>query len=342
MDRTRKNKLFYGALILLGLWVAIHYFLPLALPFILGALLALAAEPLVQVTHKQLNIRRSYCAGFGVLVTLGLLTGLAVLLGSAAFREVTVLTGKLPDMQNTAKQGLGQLHRLLDSAVEKSPDNLKGLLRQVVNTSFTDSTALMDRVAAQIPGALTGVLSIIPKGTLTVFTGILSAFMISARLPQLKEKLPASWREKYLPALARLRRGFWGWLKAQLKLMAITATVLTLGFLVLGVDYAPLVAALIALVDAVPILGTGTVLLPWALVCVLQKNTALALGLLSLYLLALTVRTVLEPRLIGKQLGLDPLLTLVAFYVGFSLWGFLGMLLAPVLATAVGTIAKGK
>lgn len=320
----------------LALWLGVKYLLPVLLPFILGGALALAAEPLVRLTGRR--IKRPVAAGIGVCTTLVLALGALALLGSLAVRELESLSHRLPDIQQTVTK----LHSWLDKTAARAPEGLRGFLQQTVDAAFSSQSSVAEPVAEKLPKILTDFLLWLPRGAVTLFTALVSAFMISARLPQLKEKLPASWREKYLPALARLRRGFWGWLKAQLKLMAITATVLTLGFLVLGVDYAPLVAALIALVDAVPILGTGTVLLPWALVCVLQKNTALALGLLSLYLLALTVRTVLEPRLIGKQLGLDPLLTLVAFYVGFSLWGFLGMLLAPVLATAVGTIAKGN
>lgn len=346
MDRTRKNKLFYGALILLGLWLGYTYLLPLLLPFLLGFLLALAAEPLVQLSSSKLGIKRSYSAGFGVLVTLALLTGFTLLLGSAAFREVTVLTGKLPDMQNTAKQGLGQLHRLLDTAVEKAPDNLRGLLQQIVNASFTDGTALMDRVSAQIPGALTGLLSAIPKGTLTAFTGILSAFMISARLPQLKASvnswLPENWKENWLPALRHLRSGIWQWVKAQSKLAMVTWGVLGIGLTLLGVSYGILWGGLIALIDAVPILGTGAVLVPWAIISFLQGKTLMGLGLLAIYGIASLLRSVLEPRLVGKHLGLDPLLTLVCFYVCYRLFGFWGMVLSPFLAVILAKLKKSK
>ena len=204
----------------------------------------------------------------------------------------------------------------------------------------------MEQVTQRLPGALTGVLSWLPKGTLTLFTGLLSAFMISARLPRLRKKvqswLPSSWEEKYLPALRQLRHGLWGWLKAQLKLMLITWGIVGLGLMLLRVDYGFLWSGLIALVDAVPILGTGTVMVPWALISFLQGKFVFGIGLLGIYAVALTVRTAVEPRLVGRHLGLDPLVTLVAFYAGFTLWGFVGMLLAPVLAAAVGTVINQK
>ena len=87
--------------------------------------------------------------------------------------------------------------------------------------------------------------------------------------------------------------------------------------------------------DALPVLGTGTVLVPWSLVCLLQGDTVRGIGLLGVYAAASLTRSVLEPRFIGRQLGLDPLVTLLAMYAGYRLWGLAGMILAPLLAVTV-------
>ena len=87
-----------------------------------------------------------------------------------------------------------------------------------------------------------------------------------------------------------------------------------------------------------PVLGTGTVLIPWSMVCFLQEDTFRALGLLGIYVFISLLRSVLEPRFVGKQLGLDPLVTLIAIYAGYRLWGLPGMLLAPILAVAATQI----
>ena len=122
---------------------------------------------------------------------------------------------------------------------------------------------------------------------------------------------------------------------AQMKLLGITYLLLTLGLFLLGVEYAPVWALAVAAVDALPILGTGTILVPWSLVCLLRQERAKALGLLGLYAAAALSRSFLEPRLVGRQLGLDPLVTLIALYTGFRLWGLLGMFLMPMLAITV-------
>lgn len=344
MEKVIKSKWTLAALVVLGLWLGIRYLLPVVLPFLLGGALALAAEPLVRLASRKLN--RPLAAGLGISGTLVLMGCVVVLLGALAVKELSILTQELPDVQATARNGIARVHSWLDRAVQQSPESVRGLLQQTVDSAFSGQTSPVKSVAEQIPEKVTDVLMWLPRGAVTIFTALVSAFMISARLPKLKEKLrtalPQNWREKYLPALGHIRRGLWGWLKAQLKLMGITWGILSIGFLLLNVDYGFFLAALIALVDAVPVLGTGTVLVPWSLVCFLQGNTALGIGLLGIYGVALTVRTVLEPRFVGRQLGLDPLLTLVAFYTGFTLWGFLGMLMAPVLAAAIGTVAKQK
>ena len=93
-----------------------------------------------------------------------------------------------------------------------------------------------------------------------------------------------------------------------------------------------------AVVDAIPILGTGTVLVPWALVSLLQKESLKAIGLLCTYGAAAITRTVLEPKLVGRHLGLDPLTTLIALYAGYRFWGVLGLLLTPILASAAKSL----
>ena len=171
--------------------------------------------------------------------------------------------------------------------------------------------------------------------------------MISARLPDLKKRLrsslPPAWHETYRPMLKEMKQAVLGWLSAQLRLVGITFLILLAGFFVLQIPNGPVWAALVCLVDALPVLGTGTVLIPWSLVSFLQEDSLRAVGLLGIYTVVSLVRSVLEPRLVGKKLGLDPLITLTAMYTGYCLWGILGMLTSPLLAvTLVQVLRAGK
>ena len=133
-----------------------------------------------------------------------------------------------------------------------------------------------------------------------------------------------------------------GWLLAQTKLMGLTLLILLSGFLLLRLPNAPLWALGIALVDAFPVLGTGTILLPWSLFCLLQRDTAQAIGLLGIYATITLSRSLMEPKLLGRHLGLDPLATLMALYIGYKLWGIGGMILAPLLAVTALQLVPEK
>lgn len=346
MEKIWMKRLLYILLAILGIRLAMRYLLPIAVPFLLGTLLALAAEPLVHFASQRWKIPRSWASGAGIGLTLVLLLTLAGILGAVAVKELGAAASRLPDMADTAAHTLGRMRGVLVETAQKAPESIRPLVTQTVENAFPDNGELVQTVTDRVPGVMADLIAWLPRGALGIFTGILSAFMISARLPKLKaavaNRLPESLREKYLPMLRQIRKGLWGWLKAQLKLMVITWVILGVGLSLLGVELGIAWAGVIALVDAVPVLGTGTVLIPWALVCFLQGRLTRAAGLLMTYAVALTVRTALEPRLVGKQLGLDPLVTLAAFYAGFVLWGFWGMLLSPVLASAIGTAFRQK
>ena len=322
--------------VVLAIWLVLRYLLPLTTPFLLGAILALLAEPLVRVFQRRLHLSRGLSSGIGVSITL-LLTVLIVITACAfLLRELGELAGVLPDLEDTAANGIASLEGYFLSLAANTPDNVSTLLTRGVENLFSGSSRVLDQISSRLLDLASNILKGLPDSALGLGTWILASFMTSVRLPQikafLKNQLPGRWRETYLPALQQLRHTLSGWLIAQLKLAGITFTILTLGFLVLQIPYAPLWAALISLADALPVLGTGTILVPWSLVCFLQGDTLQAVGLLGIYATAALMRSILEPKLIGKQLGLDPLITLMALYAGYHLWGIFGMLLAPLLA----------
>lgn len=322
-------------------WLALRWCLPVVLPFLIGSTVALAAEPAVKLCAEKGKLPRSVAAGIGVSVTLLLLVGVVSLAGMLTVKELGVLAKALPDMGQTAQRGILLLEDSLISAADRLPDGIRSLATGTVLELFDGGSALVGQLSRKVPDMLTSVLGWIPDGALGLGTGVIAGFMISVRLPQLRQYLqnglPEIWYDRYLPAVRRVRQALGGWLKAQLKLALLTCGVLAAGFLLLRIPYGVLWAVPVALVDAVPMLGTGVVLIPWALVVFLQGKTVMGIGLLLLCAVTMILRRILEPKLVGKQLGLDPLLTLVFLYAGYRFWGFLGMILAPLLAAAVKT-----
>lgn len=335
MSEPLLRRILQAGLVLAGIWLGLRYLLPVALPFLFGGALALLAEPAVRFGCRQLKLRRWLSVGVFVSLSLVLLLCLLSLLGALLLRQLGQLAGDLPDVQQMADQGITLLRDWTLSLARQLPPGLCNALSRGVQALSVSGSAVMEQVTGQLPGVLLGILGSLPEGVLGIGTGILSAFLISGRLPwlrqQLRQRTPPSWKQ----ALGRVRKALGGWLRTQLLLMSITYALLTLGFLLLGLPYGPVWALLIALVDAVPMLGTGTVLLPWALIELLQQRPWTGAALLGLWGCCAVLRNVLEPRLLGKQMGLDPLVVLFSMYAGYRFFGFWGLLLAPVLAAAV-------
>ncbi len=333
------KKAFLILLALGGIFLAIQFLLPFLFPFILGALLALAAEPGVRFLTTRLRLPRAAASGIGVGAVFAVICAVLTLLVGLALRELRVLAGILPQMELTARSGLEALQLWLLNLSERTSPGIRSLLQRNVNALFSDGTAMLDGIARQALSMAGSFLTQLPDGALGIGTAVLAAFLTSAELPHIRQwvrtKLPRKPIQSAAEFLTRLRVTAGQWLIAQLKLISVTCLLLTAGFFLLRIEYAPLWAMVVSLVDALPILGTGTILVPWSLICLVQHDTARAIGLLGIYAAASLTRSMLEPRFVGRQLGLDPLVTLISLYVGFRLWGIAGMMLAPLLVITV-------
>lgn len=325
-------------------WLGLKYLLPIVFPFLLGVLLALAAEPMVR--HLSKKIPRPAAAIVGVAATLFLVCVVLFFLIALLVREIGLLARALPDLGQAAQGGLHALEGFLLRLTSKTPDGVAPLLSQAVSGFFSNGNAIVDQLLQRLPSVATSLLGWIPGSAIALGTGILSGFMVSVRLPAIKSRLrrlrSAEYLKQYLPVLRQVRSALAGWLKAQLKLILLCFLIVGSGLFLLKVPYALVWGFLIAFVDAIPILGTGTVLLPWSLVCLLQGQSVKAIGLLGIYVVAVLSRSILEPKLVGKHLGLDPLITLGALYAGFQIWGIPGMLLSPMLCVVLLELVRAK
>lgn len=330
--------------IALGAWLTMRLFLPLLFPFLLGGALALGAEPMTAFLSARLRLPRSAASGLGVTAAFCLLTLLILLLCALILRELAALMSILPSLEQSLSGGLSALSDWALRLASGIPGKLGNLAQSGIRDFFSGSSRLLEQSFRFVLGLTGGVLRQVPGSALVLGTAVISSYMISVRLPRIRSwirsKVPNERIRRFWESVNRLKSALFGWLKAQLKLMGITFLVLTAGFLLLRVPNALLWAAVVALVDGFPILGTGTILLPWALVSFLQNNIPRALGLLSVYAVISLTRSILEPKLLGRQLGLDPLVTLASLYAGFRLWGFGGMILAPMLAVTAAQLIR--
>ena len=187
----------------------------------------------------------------------------------------------------------------------------------------------------RLPVLLAAFAAALPRFFLGAATSVLAIYFTSSSLPELRGLIRSVCSPRAQKNLARARAGLTAslarWLRAELTLCLITFTLLLAGLSFLRQPYALLLSFLITLVDALPVFGVGTVLIPWAIIEIIFQNVPKSIALLILYLLAFTLRSALEPRLLGAQAGLPPILSLLAMYLGFCSMGVVGMVFFPFL-----------
>lgn len=328
-------RLLWVGLILAALWAGLRWLLPLAAPFLLAAALAWLMEPAVRFLSVRCRLPRRLAAVLCTLAAAGLAVGGAALLLWRLWYELTQLAGRLPallsKLDGLAQQAESWLYRLFVAL----PDQLREPARQATEALGQSLLALPGWLGEAVVSRAVQGLSGLPSAGLFLFTAFLAAYFFSAGKPGLRAAFAQ------LPPLWQTRLGRWkqvtvqavgGWLRAQGLLVLATFTQVAVGLLLLRVEPAILLAGLTALVDALPIFGSGAVLLPWGLWALLSGDYPLGLGLFALYGLVTLVRSLLEPRLVGQRAGLPPLAALISMYAGFRLFGVAGMILAPLAA----------
>jgi len=323
----------------LGAWLLLRILGPVLLPFLIGLLPALAADKASARLQSRIRSPRSVTAAICVGL-IYILFFLAVwLLGSVLFRELEGFFRTLPALAGSLSLPVQRLEESLLRLASRFPDGIGAALEQWTKDFFRSGAGLGSKLYDKVFTLASGFLKKAPDIALFSLTALLSGFFLAAELPELRQlwekKAPASWQTKWTLATEKLKGTLFCWLKAQGKLMLITFLVLTAGFLILGLDYPLLFGIVIALIDALPVLGSGLILIPWSLTQFLAGNAFCGVGLLCVYGAAALIRTAMEPKLLGKQMGLDPLLTLLALYAGYRFFGILGMILFPMGAMFV-------
>ncbi len=337
----------FGVLLLVGL----RWLLPVALPFLLGWAIAACLRPLAAKLSAFLHLPRGLCAAVLLFLTL---SGIILLTGAALRRLFYELQGLLSRLLESGAFATGAssfdvlgflTDRMGISALIDRAENYP-LLRDRVNAMLYEALkGLVTAMSAELPHAAARILSAMPSVLLFTAITVIAGFYFcvdSANLTRtLNALLPVSIRSRLPAWRAHVRRFSWKYARAYLLLLLCIFSALLLGLLLLGVEYAFLIALLTAAVDLLPVLGVGAVLVPWAAIELIQRNFPLGIGLLVLYLAVSVLRQILEPRLVGKSIGLHPLLTLAAGYAGFRSFGFLGMLLGPILLALLKTLFRG-
>ncbi len=319
-------------------YLFLQYALPLLLPFLLAFAVSWMIRPVAHKISKKTHLPRGLCSVLLLLVVFGL-GGWGLWAGSVRLIaelgnlvERLLSDGGIFDAMDSLMlwaEGIGARFGLFSASEEGSAQAFYDGVMQMVGNMLSSLAARLPELAASLFSALPSVLFFLVVSVVACFYFCTDEGSVTHSLGSF---LPRAWQQKMPHIKKNLRDVLRKYVKAYGILLILTFALLLVGFWILQVEYAFLLAFLIALADLLPIIGVGTILIPWGIIMLLQKNFYLGFGLLILYLVISLIRQVAEPKVLGKSLGLHPLLTLFATYVGFSLFGLLGMILAPIVA----------
>ena len=326
--------LLYGALAVGGSWLLLRFLLPWLAPFLLAFVLAGILERPVAALQRRGLPRPAGAAA----MSLGLLGALSWALAELAGRGLAALerlAGQTPRLVEGLSRGLTALEEKLLCLLSPAPGELSQELRTALEGVGALLYALPERLSRLVLELLGRAAQNSPNVLLFAVTAGIGTYFLSASFPKTRAFLLAQLPERVRARLEELgedlKASFGGLLRTQLMLMAMTFFELLLAFLLMKIPGAPGLAAITALVDALPVFGAGTILLPWAAGCLLLGELRRGLGLALCWALVTLLRSCVQAKLLGDQIGLDPLASLLSIYVGWQLGRVWGMLLCPLL-----------
>ncbi len=319
-------------------WIAVKFVLPAAAPFAAALAIAAVMEPAVRFLCRR-GLKREAASGACTLALLALLAGGVYALATHGARLARSLAAEAPELLSRASRTVERLLERMESAAPDVPPELENWAGAALSALATSVAELPAWASSHIVSALSSAAAGAPGLLLFAISCGVGVYFISASLPDIQSaldrRLPESWQRRRRRLWEGLRFTVGRYLRAQVVMAAITFAEVLPGLWLLGVERAALISLAIAVIDALPVFGAGAVLIPWAAAALLLGDTPLGLGLLILWGVVTLVRNCVQAKLLGDQLGLHPLVTLMAIYAGWRLASVAGMVLFPMAALLV-------
>ncbi len=323
--------------------LALIYVLPKAVvffsPFVAGWIIALIAGPLVRFFEEKIKLKRKIGSAFVIVAVIALVVLLIYLIGAQLASQLTGLIGALPEMWAGMEADLEDIGSRLDVLLSKIPGDTQVKLSDFTNLIEGYIGEFFEKMGSPTIAAAGNLAKSLPSIFIGVIMALLSSYFFVAERQLLNEwfqrHMPESVLSRYRMIRHSLVRSVGGYLKAQLKIEIWMYLLLLIGLGVLGVNYFGLIALVIAFLDFLPFLGTGTVLIPWALIRFLTADYKVTIGLLVIWGVGQLARQLIQPKIVGDSIGVPPLPTLFLLYIGYKVGGVVGMIVAVPLGLLI-------
>ncbi len=329
-------------IILLLIIFALPKVLVFFMPFVIGWIIALIASPLVRFLEERLKLKRKASSAFVIIVVIALVVLVLYLVGAKLADEVVGMINSLPEMWAAAENDVASIGQNFSAIINRLPQDLKTSVVNVMSEVDTYVGDLLGQISSPTIAAVGNFAKRLPSIIIATIMALLSAYFFVADRAGINEWLrnhaPKSVLARYDMMRRSLVKSVGGYFKAQLKIEVWMYLLLVIGLSVLKVPYAALIAIVIAFLDFFPFFGTGTVMVPWAILKILSSDYKMAIGLLIIWGVGQLARQIIQPKIVGDSIGVPPIPTLFLLYIGYKFGGVIGMIVAVPLGLLVYTM----
>lgn len=312
------------------------YFWPFALALVLAALLEPVAK-LLRRALKRLRAARIIATLLCMVLLFGLLALLVLVVSNKAIREGMNLLRATPDVARSLYNALSDLvNRLYTEYQQLLPEDFLTTANTALSNLFSQVVSFAGNLSTRIAGFTINTATSLPIVILSIIFTIMGTFYFSYDRDRIAGYFISTVPEKTMAQFRLIKDGvftaLFGQIKAQIFISFVLTLIIIAGLMIMGEPYALLLGVLIGVADVLPVIGAGLFLNTWAIVALIMGNYYKAIGLFIIYLVTITTRQIIEPRIVGKQLGLYPLVTMVSMFAGFQIVGTLGLIAGPLAA----------
>lgn len=352
LHRTLRFLLVIASVVLAML--SFYYLSKVTYPFLIALVIAFFMNPLVDLFEIKLRMPRGLAVFIALILIFAFVAGLVTLLVAEIVSGANYLAEVVPEHLDTL---IGYIEEYITAQIIPLYNQLTSMFNQLGDGQQNTIINNIQNVGATIGktvgtfiqnlfGSIPVILSWFPNAATVLIFSFLATFFISKdwyRLTTLGSRiLPEKAKMSGRTVFVDLKKALFGFLKAQITLISFTTVIILIGLIILRVDYAITIALITGIVDIIPYLGTGAIFVPWIIYEVISGDIGLALGLGILYVVVLVQRQIMEPKVLSSNIGLDPLATLIALFVGFKLIGFLGLIVGPVTLVIISTLYRAN
>lgn len=340
-DVPRKLMLIFCTVLLC--FVAARVF-PYCWPTVLAFFFASLMEPVARVLRRlfrKVKAARTLATLLCMFVLFGLITAVVILFANRVITEAISFISGLPGMAKTAYDAVTTwITELYMEYHELLPENFIEIIRNLLNQVYQNVISFATSLTGQVTwGTVTTVISTatsLPYVILTIVLTIMCTFYLSYDRERIANYFKRTFPGNVVKQFGLIKNGvfvaIFGQIRAQLFISFVLMVVVIFGLIIIGKRYALLMGLIIGIADALPVVGAGLIINTWTIIELLLGNYSSALGLFIVYLTSLVVRQTIEPRIVGKQLGLYPLVTMMSMFAGFQMIGVLGLIAGPIVA----------